>query len=79
VAALFKNTDRLQKLTAISQIKTAAAAMDNAKAELGLLRQVVTDLSYSIKYPNISSATAVIYAYHRNGRHNLQTDDIHRY
>ncbi|HET7285487.1 MAG TPA: hypothetical protein VFI70_12465 [Nitrososphaeraceae archaeon] len=31
--------------------------MDNAKAELGLIGQIVTSLSYTIKHQNISSAT----------------------
>jgi len=76
VAALFKNADRLQKLTEECQNKSAAAAMDNAKADLGLMGQIVTGLSYTVKHQNISSATAVIFAYHRNGRHNLQTDEF---
>src|SRR5438552_302675 len=71
-----KNADRLQKLTEECQNKSAAAAMDNAKADLGLIGQIVTGLSYTIKHQNISSATAVIFAYHRNGRHNLQTDEF---
>jgi hypothetical protein len=72
----FKNADRLQKLTEECQNKSAAAAMDNAKADLGLIGQIVTGLSYTIKHQNISSATALIFAYHRNGRHNLQTDEF---
>ena len=45
--------------------------MDNAKADLGLIGQIVTGLSYTIKHQNISPATAVIFAYH-----NLQTDEF---
>ena len=43
-----------QKLTAISQNNPRAAAMDNGKAELGLIGQIVTGLSYTIKHQNIS-------------------------
>ena len=45
-----------QRLTAISQNRSAAATMDNARVELGLIGQIVTSLSYTIKHQNVSSA-----------------------
>ena len=42
-----------QKLTAISQNKAAAAAME-CNIRLGLIGQIVTDLSYAITHQNIS-------------------------
>jgi hypothetical protein len=42
-----------QNLLQLAKI-TAAAAMDNAKAELGLIGQIVTSLSYTKRHQNIS-------------------------